>query len=245
MRVISEAAAFNGNIPPDIVWCCAGSSYPTLFIDTPVEQLRSQIDSNYLSSAYMAHAILNAWLNPPSKSPAKDIKAGPRHLIFTASILSFFTITGYAPYSPTKAALRSLSDTLSQEMNLYASSHTPVRIHTIFPATIFTESYENENKVKADVTKKLEESDPGQTPEEVAKRSIAGLEHGEELVTTTLLTRLVKASVLGGSIRNGWAILDTVLSWVMALVMVFVRSDMDSKVRKWGKEHGPSGMEKK
>jgi 3-dehydrosphinganine reductase len=251
VRIISEATAFNKNAPPDIVWCCAGSSYPTLFIDTPVGELKNQMDSNYFTSAYMAHAILRAWLKGPSKitpsSHASD--SDPllhRHLIFTASFLSFYTIAGFAPYSPTKVALRSLSDTLSQEMNLYASSHDrpKIRLHTIFPATIFTDSYDLENRVKSDLTKKLEEGDAGQTPDEVAKRSIAGLERGDELVTTTLLTRLVMTSTLGGSIRNGWGVLDTVLSWVMSLVMVVVRWDMDVKVRKWGRENGDSGKKR-
>ena len=119
-----------------------------------------------------------------------------------------------------------------------------MHVHTIFPAAILTESFEAENKIKADITKKLEEDDVGQTADEVAKRSIAGLEKGEELITTTFMTRLVMTSVLGGSIRNGWAILDTFLSWMMSLAMVFVRRDMDSKVRKWGRENGQSGMRK-
>ena len=194
----------------------------------------------------MAHATLNEWLKPSSKAliPSPDPNI-PRHLIFTASLLSFFTLAGYTPYSPTKAALRSLSDTLSQEMNLYASPSRPrVQLHTIFPATIFTDSYEAENLVKSDLTKKLEEGDAGQTADEVARRSIAGLQRGEELVTTTFMTRLLMTSVLGGSIRNGWALLDTVLSWVMSLVMVFVRWDMDMKVRRWGRENGDSGMKK-
>lgn len=247
-RVISEATALNNNLPPDIAWCCAGSSYPTLFIDTPAAELRNQMDSNYFSAAYMAHAILRAWLKPDSKTPEQKPTttntSSPHHLIFTASLLSFFTLAGYAPYSPTKAALRSLSDTLSQEMNLYSSS-TPVRLHTIFPATIFTDSYEAENRVKSDLTKHLEAGDPGQTADEVARRSIAALERGDELVTTTFMTRLLMTSVLGGSIRNGLGLVDTVLSWLMSCVMVFVRFDMDSKVRKWAKENGESGMKKK
>jgi 3-dehydrosphinganine reductase len=250
VRIISEATAFNKNAPPDIVWCCAGSSYPTLFIDTPVAELKNQMDSNYFTSAYMAHAILRAWLKGPSKTtPSSTSSSDPplsRHLIFTASFLSFFTLAGFAPYSPAKVALRSLSDTLSQEMNLYASppNRPKVRLHTIFPATIFTESYDIENRVKSDLTKKLEEGDAGQTPDEVAKRSIARLERGDELVTTTFLTRLVMTSTLGGSIRNGWAVLDTILSWVMSLVMVVVRWDMDVKVRRWGRENGDSGMKR-
>lgn len=239
------ATSRNNGTPLDVVWCCAGSSYPTIFIDTPVAELRNQMDSNYFTSAYMAHATLNAWLKSTTKG--LDAKSSSqKHLIFTASFLSFFTIAGFAPYSPTKAALRSLADTLSQEMNLYASpSRPPVRIHTIFPATIFTEGYEAENRVKSDLTKKLEEGDAGQTAEEVARISIARLEKGDEMITTTFITRLVMTSMLGGSIRNGWALLDTLLSWIMSVAMVFVRKDMDSKVRKWSRENGESGMKKK
>lgn len=204
------------------------------------------MDSNYFTSAYIAHATLRAWLKPSPKAshPPSSPTTTPHHLIFTASLLSFFTLAGYAPYSPTKAALRSLSDTLSQEMNLYSTS-CPVRLHTIYPATIFTESYEAENRVKSDLTKKLEEGDAGQTADEVARRSIAGLERGEEMVVTTFMTRLLMSSVLGGTIRNGWAVIDTVLSWVMSLVMVFVRKDMDSKVRRWARENGESGMKRR
>ena len=100
--------------------------------------------------------------------------------------------------------------------------------------------------MKADLTRMLEEGDKGQTAEEVAQQSIAGLERGEELVVTTLLTRLVMTGMLGGSARGGVVkgFVDTLLSWVMVVVMVFVRWDMDVKVRKWGREHGGSGMKR-
>ncbi len=196
------------------------------------------------------NAKLQAWLKAPSEGSPSSSSSGTlleRHLIFTASFLALYAIAGYAPYSPTKAALRSLSDSLSQEMNLYAAAfpNKPrVRVHTIFPATIFTDSHVAENRIKSDLTKSLEEGDPGQSPEEVARKSIAGLERGDELVATSFLTRLIMTSVLGGSIRNGWAVLDTILSWIMGLVIIFIRWDTDAKVRRWGREHNASGMKK-
>lgn len=206
------------------------------------------MDNNYWTSAYMAHAIMQAWLNPSSSAgdsrsslassqqTPTAVKKDTRHLIFTASFLALYTFTGYTPYSPTKAALRSLSDTLSQEMNLYAAT-TPIRVHTVYPATIFTESYEAENLIKSDLTKKLEEGDGGQTAEQVARSSIRGLEAGQEMVTTTLIIRLVMCSVLGGTIRGGFwkGLVDWLVSCVMGLVMVFVRMDMDVKVRRWAR----------
>lgn len=224
--------------------------------------------SNYFSCAYMAHAILNVWLREPGKrlqglrDNAQTASAGTtitaattaskatplaRHLVFTGSFVSFYSFAGFTPYSPSKAAIRSLSDSLSQEMNLYAAAQPTaprVRVHTVFPATMPTQSLEDENRVKTDLTKSLEEGDQVLQPEECARRCIAGLERGEELVATSTIIRLVMTSVLGGSIRGGLfkGVVDTLLGWIVLVVMVFIRWDMDSKVARWGRDHGASGM---
>lgn len=223
------------------------------------------MNNNYFTSLYIAHAVLRCWFKQSSsgskgdtapqhsKSSNARVVAPPpaRHLIFTASFLAFYSFAGYTAYSPCKAALRSLSDTLSQEVNLYNASaaatqsgEPPVRLHTGFPATIFTESYEAETRIKSDLTKMLEEGDEGQTPQVVARKSIRALEGGQELVTTDILTALVKRGALGGSVRGGFlrVVGDWLLACLMGLVMVFVRDDMDRKVRAWGRKHGTSGM---
>ncbi|KAI0816493.1 NAD(P)-binding protein [Xylaria sp. FL0064] len=257
-RVIAEATAWNDGSPPDIVWCCSGSAHPTLFINTPIQQFQTMMDSNYFSSVYMAHAILNAWLGSaaadkaPSSSTVQQATSKPpaRHLVFTGSFVSFYSFTGFAPYAPSKAAVRALSDALSQEMNLYAAAHPDlprVRIHTVFPATMPTQSLEDENSVKTDLTKALEEGDQILDPDKCAPRAIASLESGDELVPTSTIIRLVMTSMLGGSVRGGlWkGLVNTVLGWITMVVMVFIRWDMDAKVRKWGRKHGSSGMVKK
>lgn len=211
------------------------------------------MDSNYFSSAYMAHAVLNAWLRPSSASDPTlppDARAPPaRHLIFTGSFVSFYSFAGFTPYAPSKAAVRALSDSLSQEMNLYAAAHPSrprVRVHTVFPATMPTQSLADENRVKTDLTKALEEGDQVLAPEECARRAIAGLEAGEELVPTSTIIRLVMTSVMGGAVRGGFwkGVINTLLGWLTLVVMVFVRWEMDGKVAKWGRAHGDSGMRK-
>ncbi|KAK3332973.1 hypothetical protein B0T19DRAFT_490771 [Cercophora scortea] len=236
--VIAAATKWNDATPPDIVWCCSGSAHPSLFIDTPPAQLQTMMDSNYFSCAYMAHATLNAWLRPSSPLPtengppakeetaASSVPPPARHLIFTASFVALYSFAGFTPYSPSKAAIRSLADSLSQEMNLYAGAHPTfprVRVHTVFPATMPTQSLADENRVKTDVTKMLEEGDQVLSPDECARRAIAGLERGEELVATSGIIRLVMTSVLGGAVRGEL--------W-----------DMDRKVWRWGREYGDSGM---
>ncbi|KAI1177743.1 NAD(P)-binding protein [Nemania sp. FL0916] len=264
-RVIAEATAWGNGSPPDIVWCCSGSAHPTLFIATPPEQFQTMMDSNYFSSVYMAHAILNTWLGAtttpdkktrsvaaqkPTESQSGKAPPPARHLIFTGSFVSFYSFTGFAPYAPSKAAVRALSDALSQEMNLYAAAHPDlprVRIHTVFPATMPTQSLKDEDAVKTDLTKSLEEGDQILQPADVARRAIAALESGEELVPTSTIIRLVMASVMGGSVRGGFwkGLVNTVVGWITMVVMIFIRWDMDVKVRRWGKKHGSSGMVRK
>ncbi|KAI1133203.1 NAD(P)-binding protein [Nemania abortiva] len=251
-RVVAEAIAWGNGSPPDIVWCCSGSAHPTLFKDTPTGQFQTMMDSNYFSCVYMAHAVLNVWLGSKSAAGnnANGSSAAARHIIFTGSFVSFYSFAGFTPYAPSKAAVRALSDSLSQEMNLYAAAHPElpvVRVHTVFPATMPTQSLDDENAVKTDLTKSLEEGDQILVPDECARRAIAALERGEELVPTSTIIRLVMASVMGGSVRGGFwrGLANTVLGWITMVVMIFIRWEMDTKVRKWGKKHGSSGMLKK
>lgn len=191
--------------------------------------MRRQMDINYWSCADMAHAILGKWLAPGSSG-----NGSTRHLIFTSSIVAFYPVAGYGPYSPGKAAIKSLSDTLVQEVLLYGED---VKIHTVFPGTISSPGLEVENQTKPAVTHLLEESDPVQTPEVVAQKSIAGLERGEYLVTVGWLGSLMRACAWGGSRRNNW-FLDTVMTWIASLVWFFVLMDLDGKVKTYGKKHG-------
>ena len=185
----------------------------------------------------MAHAILQEWL-----APSNIGKGLERHLIFTSSVLAFYPVAGYAPYAPSKAAIKSLSDTLVQEMLLYGED---VKIHTIFPGTIDSPGLVKENQTKPAITHVLEESDPVQTPDVVAAKSIAGLEKGEYLVTVSFLGAAMRGCAWGGSARNNWLI-DTAMTWGTSIAWMFVGRDLDGKVRAYRKKNGhPSTYAKK
>ncbi|KAK4185179.1 hypothetical protein QBC35DRAFT_534398 [Podospora australis] len=247
-RVMREVVEWNGGKPPDVVWCCAGSAHPTLFADTPAEEFKAQMESNYLSAAYIAQAALQTWLRIPTPPSPSNPKA--RHIILTGSTVSFYSIAGYSPYSPSKAALRSLADSISREVHLYAGANPKepeIKVHTVFAASILTDSYERENLIKADVTKKLEEADKSQTAEAVARKSIVGLERGYEFVATDFLTKLVMTANMGGSSGRGgfWRGLGLwVVGCVMSLLLLVVRGGQDRVVRNWGRVHGASGFKK-
>ncbi|KXG46892.1 Short-chain dehydrogenase/reductase SDR [Penicillium griseofulvum] len=244
-RVIAETTTWNSGAAPDIVWCCAGFSRPGYFIDVPIQDHREQMDTIYWTAANTAHATLRNWLEPVA--PKSQMKTSRRHLIFTCSTLAFVPIAGYSPYSPAKAAIRSLSDTLSQEIEMYNGAYTQrgssdapaadVKIHTIFPMGILSPGYDNEQKMKPELTKKLEEADKPQTPAEVAQISVRALERGEYLVTTNFIGAIMKGTALGPSPRNG-VVGDTMLSWLSNLVFLGVIPDLRGKTFAWGKKNG-------
>lgn len=243
-RVVAEATAFNANTPPDILFCCAGSAAAGLFVDFPIETLKTQMDTNYLSSAFIAHATVRAWLQNSSTVPAPgERKPEPKQIVFTSSLAAFLYFAGYSHYSPSKVALRALADTLSQECLLY-EQHTPIRTHTIFPGAIDSPGYVEENRTKHPITKSIEEGDECQAAEVVAAKSVKGLEHGEEMITTSgIIGMAMKAGMLGGAKRNGWGVVDTLLSWLVTIILVFVRQEHDGKVRKWARGRGTGSVQ--
>ncbi|RCI15118.1 hypothetical protein L249_6409 [Ophiocordyceps polyrhachis-furcata BCC 54312] len=234
--VIADARRWNKDVTPDIVWCMAGASVPELFVDMDMDSMRRQMNVNFFGTADMAHAILRHWL-----AVEAPVEKQARHFIMTSSVVAFYTIPGYAPYAPSKWALRGLADTISQEVIMYPQN---VKVHVVYPGNILSPGYERENRTKPKITKLLEESDPKQTPDEVADRAISGLERGDYFVTINFLGSLMKWGMLGGSFRNNWVV-DTLGAWLVSIVWFFVQMDLHGKIRNYGKAHGHPTLYKK
>ncbi|KAI0382828.1 NAD(P)-binding protein [Hypomontagnella monticulosa] len=227
--LLCDAVGWNNGQPLDIVWCAAGSSTPDFWLEVSLGYTRSQMDINFWGSAEMAHAVLRKWC-----SPAAPVVPEPKHLIFTSSVLAFFPVVGYGPYTPAKSALRGLADTLAQELLAYPQN---VKVHVVYPASIGSAGFERENMTKPDVTKMIEEGDPVQTPDAVAAAAIRGLEKGQYFIVTAFYGHIFRWSVLGGSLRNNW-IVDTIMCCLMPLVWMFVLPDILGKIKKYGQKHG-------
>lgn len=236
-EILETVTQWNGGKLPDVILNCAGFCVPGFFASTDIKVLRAQMDTIYWSCAYMAHAALNRWLAQPQSTETKTT----RHIIFTSSTLAFFPLAGYAPYSPAKAAMRSLADTLTQEVAVYngANRSSEVKIHTVFPMGILTPGFENENKTKPALTVQLEKDDKPQTPDEVARITIARLEAGDGMITTMLVGHLMRGWGMAGSVRNG--LIDMFWNIVGSIVIMFVVPDFMSKCKAWGRQKGMEG----
>lgn len=245
-RIIAEVTAWNNNQAPDVVWANAGMSLPKLLLDAPVKELRQQMDLNYFSAVFLAQSTLKTWTKPASSAESSTPRTLlPRHFIMTSSSACFVGVAGYAPYSPSKAALRNLGDVLREEVQLYnggrhhssGSPNPEIKIHIVCPGTILTPGHTNEQTTKHPVTMILEDGDPAQSEDEVAAASVKELEKGYYLIATNLLAKAMRVSALCGSPRNNWFI-DTVFSWATSIAWLFIQPDMEGKVWKWGKKNG-------
>ncbi|CAO2650546.1 Nn.00g018380.m01.CDS01 [Neocucurbitaria sp. VM-36] len=254
-RILTEAMVWNNGRMPEIVWCIAGSSTPGLFIETSTDTLRRQMEVNYFSTAYLAHKTLKAWLYPevPYTSSAHEKSTTPeppRQFIITSSAIAFVGMLGYSPYAPAKSALRSLADGLRSEVQMYnaarrsknnTSGQAPapfdINIHIIFPGTILSPGFDNEEKTKHPVTRELESSDPKQTELEAATSAVKGLEGGNFMTPTNWLVHVLRWGAMGSSQRNN-VVLDTIGAWITTIVWLIMVPDLNGKVWGWGKKHG-------
>ncbi|CUS07466.1 unnamed protein product [Tuber aestivum] len=224
-RALEEIRAWGG--VPDIVWTCAGEAFPGLFKDQDVQLLEKQVQTNYLSVLWTAHAALNIMTQSPLPPQSPE-----RHLIFTSSVMAFYPLAGYNAYTPSKAAIRSLADGLRQECHLYN-----IAVHACFPGTIYSPGFEIEQLTKPEITKILEGSDEGQSPDEVAKQCVKRLEKGHALAVSSFMGETLRAASWGASPRGNW-VWDTIFAWIINVVWLFMGPVMDSEVVKYRKKNG-------
>ena len=238
-KIVSEVTKRNQGHPPDVLFNCAGYCVPGFFASTSLDVHRSQMDVLYWSCAYMSHAVLTSWMASSTQTFL------PRHIVFTSSLAGLYPVAGYAAYSPAKAAMRALADTLNQEVAVYNGARqsgqkdvppADIKIHIIYPMGILSPGYENEQKSKPDITKQLEKEDKPQTPAEVARLAIARLEAGDYMITTQFNGHAVRGAAIGTSVKNG--LVDLVYMFIGSIAMLFVVPDYLGQCDKWGKSKG-------
>lgn len=246
--ILKKVTSWNGGRAPDLLFCCAGNCHPAFFADASVDTLRGQMDTIYWSAAYMAHAILNLWKEPSSSNESSNQTGKPafptRHIVFTCSALAFVPVAGYSPYSPAKAAMRAMVDGLNQEVAVYNGARqgkgpapdADINVHILFPMGIISPGFENENLLKPELTRKLEEDDKPQQPDEVAKITLERLEAGDYMITTAFVGHLMRGAGMSGSVRGG--VLDVFWNCLGSTAILFAVPDFISKCKAWGKQRG-------
>jgi len=220
---IDAASAAHEGVPPHAFLLCAGAAKPGFFLDQTSEDLRAGLDTAYWVQAYTAHAAARSLVRSRTASGAK--------IVFVGSLLSYFSLIGYSPYTPAKHALRGLADTLRSELQVYG---TEVQLYV--PPTLYTQHLENENKTKPKITLKIEERDGGLQPEVAAKHMLEGIVRGDAHVTGDFITNVARASTTGATPYSN-VFMDCMYGCIGAFALADWRRGVDKLVRGHRDEH--------
>jgi len=218
---IEAASESHGGKSPDAFFFCAGASSPRFFVEQDEVSMRKGMDETYWAQAASALAASKRMVSRREKGK----------LVFVSSFLGYFSLVGYAPYSPGKFAIRGLAEALQSEFLLY-----DIDVHIAFPGTIYSPGYEEENRNKPKVTLKIEETDDGCTPEVVAAGIYNGVRNGDFHITYDFLGRVFRASTAGSTPRNSY-LTDIFYGLVGFVALPFWRLSVDCTVRKHRREH--------
>ncbi|KAI0759590.1 oxidoreductase [Trametes elegans] len=206
---------------PEAYFLCAGAARPAYWVEQTDELLHHGMQISFWAQASTSLAA--------SKEMVKQGVKGK--IVFVSSVLAFFSIVGYATYSPGKFALRGLAEALQCELKLY-----DIDVHISFPPTIYTPGYEEENKTKPAITLKIEETDVGLSPEQVAAGIYKGVERGNFHITTGWIGDTFRASAAGSSPRNSY-VFDALYCFFGYCFLPLWRKTVDSQVQHHRGEH--------
>jgi 3-dehydrosphinganine reductase len=172
-KVIEQIASENGGI--DAVINNAGIYIPDYFEKQDVEIFERTDRTNYLGSVFTTKAALPYLL--------KNKKSA---VVFVSSAAGLKGIFGYASYSPTKAALLSLAEAVSQELK-----DKGLQVTVLCPPDTETPGHAEELKIRPKECDALSESAGLMTSAEIAEIFIAGFKKGKFMVIGGFDTKLL------------------------------------------------------
>jgi 3-dehydrosphinganine reductase len=180
-----------GGKPVEMVFACAGAALPGLFTEQPLHEYEYGMQLNYLGAVYTLRSAVDRMV-------LHGVKNG--RLVLVSSTAGLMGLPGYSQYAPCKFALRGLAECLRQELLPYG-----IKTHIYFVSTIASEGYQAENTRKPAITRLLEDgeaSDP--SPASRAKTLLNGIRKGRFMISSDMITDIIRVSSLGISPANFW-----------------------------------------
>lgn len=124
--------------------------------------------------------------------------------------------------------MRGLADTLRMEALRLSGPASTYTIHCAFPSNFISPAFLEEQKLKPELTKRMEGT-TGSTAElehrfpsaeKVAQKIIAGVERGDfALCNDSMESSLLFANMIGPSPKRGLGVLDSLLATVVGLLV--------------------------
>lgn len=144
---------------PEYLINVVGMALPNYIENYTLEDFKKHMDVNYYGQLVPTLILLPYF---------KERRSG--HIAFVASVAAYIGLIGYTAYTPTKAAIVGLAETLKNELSPYK-----IDISVIFPPDTETSTFERENKLKPEECKIISERGGLLQPEEIAEPFIEGI----------------------------------------------------------------------
>lgn len=171
---------------PDLVINSAGVVYPGYFQELDVETFHWLMNINYFGTLNVIKSLVDGM-----------VQRGSGSIVNISSQAGFIGVYGYSGYSPSKFAVRALSDVLRSELKPLG-----IKVHVVFPPDTKTPQLEFEEPLKPKETRALAGTSGVLTAKQVASEILHSVQKGKYVILPgfegKLLYRLV--GILGNSI---------------------------------------------
>ena len=144
---------------PDYLINVVGFAMPDYVENHTLADFKSHMDVNYYGQLVPTLILLPHFMKE---------KSG--HIVFVSSVAGYIGLIGYTAYTPTKAALIGLAESLKNELSPYK-----IKISLIFPPDVDTPQFERENKMKPKECAIMSERAGLLQPEDIAEALIEGI----------------------------------------------------------------------
>lgn len=144
---------------PDLVINSAGATYPGYFQNLDIDIFHSLMDINYFGTLNVIKILI-----------PKMIEQSSGTIVNISSQAGFAGVFGYSAYSPSKFAVRGLTDVLRSEMKPLG-----VKMHIVFPPDTETPQLAFEEELKPPETKAIAGASSILSPEQVAEEILNGI----------------------------------------------------------------------
>jgi len=144
---------------PDYLINVVGNALPDYLENLTLADFKKHMDVNYYGQLVPTLILIPHYM-----------KAKKGHIAFVSSAAAYIGIIGYTMYSPTKAAILGLADSLWNELSPYN-----IKISIVFPPDTDTAAFERENINKPKECFIMSERGRVLQPEEIAEPFIEGI----------------------------------------------------------------------
>ncbi|KAL8047869.1 hypothetical protein ABFX02_07G028100 [Erythranthe guttata] len=216
-RAVEEAG------PIDVLVCNHGVYLPQELQDQELEEIKFMIDVNLTGTFHLIKAAL-----PGMKTNRAE--RGPASIAIMSSQAGQVGIYGYAAYSASKFALKGLAEALQQEI-----ISDNIHVTLIFPPDTETPGFAEENKRRPQLTSIIAASSGAMKANEVAGKSLAGIQSGNFIVSCNFEGFLLSVATAGLSPQRSYlmAFVEIMGAGVLRLAGIFFQWNWYGSIEKW------------